>query len=90
MKEKLMFETFTEFCDRADEILDCFKMAQEIPSFDLKKYRSYIYDKHKFSENEQRDLLAKDKCWVWLMGCSYEQIDKNDLYSCLGQLVKGR
>ena len=27
IKEKLKFKTFTEFCERADEILEAFKIA---------------------------------------------------------------
>lgn len=89
MKEKLLFETFTEFCDRADEILAHFKIALDNPRFDLEKYQKYIYS-HNFSDNRDRDIGAKDKIWEWLMTYQYEEMNKNDLYSTLGQLRKGR
>lgn len=90
MIDKLKFETFTEFCDRADEILATFRKAIIIPSFKPSLYKQYIYNKHKFSDNKERDMLAKDKCWLWLMSYKYEPMDKNDLYSTLGQLRKGK
>ena len=84
-----MFETFTEFCDRADEILNAFKIATMCPRFSIKEYKNYIYKQHKFSLNSERDMLAKDKCYEWLMSYQYEYMDKNDLYSVLGFLKKG-
>ena len=90
MKEKIKFETFTEFCDRANEILDAFKVIAMMPTFKLTEYKDYIYKKHTFSSNEQRDMLAKDKCWLWLMSYKYEKMDINDLYCTLGQLRKGK
>lgn len=89
-KEKLKFETFSEFCDRADEILESFRIAMMYPTFSLREYQNYIYKQHKFSENKERDLLAKDKCFEWLMSYKYETMNKNDLYSVLGFLKKGR
>lgn len=90
MIEKLKFETFTEFCDRADEILDAFKVAIIIPTFKKSVYKDYIYNNHHFSDNAERDMLAKDKCWMWVLSCEYEKMDKNDLYCTLGQLKKGK
>lgn len=90
MIEKLKFETFTDFCDRANEILDAFKVVTMLPTFKISKYKDYIYNQHVFSNNEQRDMLAKDKCWLWLMSYKYEKMDINDLYCTLGQLVKGK
>lgn len=90
MIEKLKFETFTEFCDRADEILDAFKVIALMPTFKINLYKEYIYNKHNFSDNKERDMLAKDKCWLWIMSYKYETMDKNDLYSTLGQLKKGK
>lgn len=90
MIEKLKFETFTEFCDRAYEILDAFKVITMMPTFKIKQYKDYIYNHHTFSDNEHRDMLAKDKCWLWLMSYKYEKMDINDLYCTLGQLRKGK
>jgi len=90
MIEKLRFQTFTEFCDRAEEILGAFKVATMIPTFKITTYKEYIYDHHKFSDNTERDMLAKDKCWQWVMSYKYEPMDINDLYSTLGQLRKGK
>lgn len=90
LKEKLMFETFTEFCERADEILQTFKDAMMYHEFSMSEYRNYIYKQHKFSNNSNRDIAVKDKCWEWLMTYKYEDMSKNDLYCTLGQLRKGR
>ena len=90
MKEKLIFETFTEFCDRAYEILDAFKVMTMMPTFKITTYKNYIYNDHKFSNNSERDMLAKDKCWMWVMSYQYEKMDINDLYCTLGQLRKGK
>lgn len=90
LKEKLKFETFTEFCNRADEILEAFKIATMYPHFSISEYRKYIYNQHKFSDNYERDMLAKDKCFEWLMSYKYEDMSINDLYSVLGQLKKGK
>lgn len=89
MREKLEFKTFTEFCARADEILRTFKIVTLIPTFKITEYRDYIYNQHTFSDNQERDMLVKDKCWMWVMSYKYEPMAKNDLYSVLGQLKKG-
>ena len=89
VKKQLMFETFTEFCNRADEILNAFKIAIIYPRFSVNEYKNYIYKQHKFSDNYERDMLAKDKCFEWLMSYKYEDMEKNDLYSVLGFLKKG-
>ena len=89
MINKLRFETFTEFCRRADEILDTFIMLRKENKVSNKEYKKYIYENHKFSDNQERDLLIKDKCWSWMMSSEYEVMCKNDLYSVLGQLKKG-
>ena len=88
LKEKLYFKTFAEFCDRADEILEAFKIAVMFPTFSISEYKHYIYNQHKFSDNFERDMLAKDKCFEWLMSYKYEQMNKNDLYSVLGWIGK--
>lgn len=84
LKEKLKFETFTEFCNRADEILETFKIATMYPKFSIKEYKNYIYKQHTFSDCYERDMLAKDKCFEWLMSYKYEPMLKNDLYATLG------
>lgn len=90
LKEKLRFQTFTEFCNRASEILETFKIATMYPQFSIREYQKYIYNQHKFSDNYERDMLAKDKCYEWLMSYKYEDMSLNDLYSVLGQLKKGK
>ena len=90
IKEKLLFKTFTEFCARADEILEAFKIATMYPRFSIIEYKNYIYKQHKFSMNNERDMLAKDKIFEYLMSYKYEYVDKNDLYSVLGFLKKGK
>ena len=90
IKLNLRFETFTEFCDRCDEILDNFRLAMMYPNFSMSEYKNYIYYEHKFSMNSERDLLAKDKIFEYLMSYMYEYVDKNDLYSVLGFLKKGK
>ena len=90
LKQKLLFETFTEFCERADEILEAFKIACMYSHFSISEYKNYIYKQHKFSMNSERDMLAKDKCFEWLMSYKYEQMNKNDLYCVLGFLKKGK
>lgn len=88
IKEKLKFKTFTEFCERADEILEAFKIATMYPHFSISEYQRYIYKQHKFSDNYERDMLAKDKCFEWLMSYKYEKMNKNDLYATLGWIGK--
>lgn len=90
IKLNLRFKTFTEFCDRCDEILKNFQLAMMYPNFSMNEYKNYIYGEHKFSMNTERDLLAKDKIFEYLMSYEYEYVDKNDLYSVLGFLKKGK
>lgn len=90
MKNGLLFETFDEFCERAEEILEAFKKAVLVPSFSLHKYKEYIYNKHSFCSDAMIDQKAKDKCWVWLMSYKYEKVSKNDLYCVLGSLKKAQ
>lgn len=89
MNKKLLFETFEEFCERAEEILEAFKQAVLVPSF-FHNYKEYIYNKHILSENENLDRQAKDKCWMWVLSYKYEKIDKNDLYCILGAIKKAQ
>ena len=90
MMDKLKFETFEEFCNRAEEILYEFKKIVELPNFKLLIYKDYIYNHHTFSKIKRIDMLAKDKCWIWLMSYKYEKIDKNDLYCTLGAVRKAQ
>ncbi len=89
MESKLKFNTFTEFCNRAEEILEVFSYLMTTNKFDWIKYKHYIYEEHTFSDNKERDMLAKDKCWLWLMSYKYEPMELNELYCTLGQLKKG-
>lgn len=86
---RLTFETFTEFCSKADEILYLFTNLMKQKEYLLKDYKNYVYYEHKFSDYENRDMLVKDKIWEWLMSYKYEPFNKNDLYSLLGQCKKG-
>lgn len=90
IKQRLRFATFTEFCDRADDMLKDFQLAMMYPNFSMSEYKHYIYYEHKFSKNSERDLTAKDKIFEYLMSYKYEYVNKNDLYSFLGYLRKGK
>ena len=86
---KLKFDTFGEFCERADEILNEFANNIDDREFSYKIYKNYIYNEHRFCESEYRDSLVKDKIWEWLMSCKYEKMNKNDLYSLYYWIGKG-
>lgn len=86
-RQILQFETFREFCNRADEILEEFTKAMNDPTFDYKEYQAYI-ESHTFCKGEYRNNLVKDKIWEWLMSYKYEKMAKNDLYSLLGWVGK--
>jgi hypothetical protein len=90
MKKELEFETFTEFCNRAKEILNEFKCEIKKGKIDIKEYQDYIYNNHNFSDSEERDVLVKEKIWEWIMSYEYEKMNINDLYSVLGRIKKGR
>ena len=90
LKEKLKFETFTEFCERADEILESFKLITQHPKFSISEYKNYIYHAHRFSKNNCRDLAVKDKIFEYLMSYKYEYVSKEELYMLLGQIQKGK
>ena len=83
----LLFKTFSEFCDRADEILEEFTKAMSDPSFDYKGYQKYIEGKH-FCKGNYRDLLVKDTIWEWLMSYKYDKMSKEDLYKLLSWVGK--
>ena len=90
LRDKLLFKTFEEFCNRADEILQAFKIAVMYPTFSINEYKNYIYKGHRFSDNIERDMLAKDKCFEWVMSYKYESMNRNDLYSVLGWIGKDK
>lgn len=90
LKEKLKFDTFTEFCERADEILEAFKIIVMYPKFSIKEYQNYIYYGHKFSKNAHRDTAVKDKIFEYLMSYKYEYVSKEELTMLLSQLQKGK
>lgn len=90
LKEKLKFITFTEFCERADEILEAFKLITMYPRFSISEYKNYIYHGHKFSKNHCRDLAVKDKIFEYLMSYKYEYVSKEELFMLLTQIQKGK
>ena len=84
------FVTFTEFCENMDKLLYYFKKYSRRKDFNLKEIRDYIYNDHNFSDSKMYDTDAKNKCWEWFMSYKYEKVPKNDMYSCLGHIKKGR
>jgi hypothetical protein len=83
--KELEFVDFEDFCNRADIILKTYiKYRKEI---DRKAYKEYIYSK-KF--NTTIDDALKDKCYEWILSSEYELISKNDLYSLLGMIKRGK
>ena len=85
---RIIFDSFEEFYNRADEILETFKVLLENPRFNWKEYKNYIYYQHRFCEDYSIDMQAKDKCFEWIMSYQYEYVSKNDLKSVLGQIRK--
>ena len=83
----LQFETFEEFCERADEILYVYTRYKK--QIKLVEYKEYIYSK-KLHENKKLDNAMKDKCFEWIMSLDYDDISINDLYSLLGLYRKGK
>lgn len=57
--EKIKFETFKEFCERAEEILVNYEVVSLLPFFSIRKYKNYIYSKK---------IYGKDLIWEYLMG----------------------
>ena len=86
MRNKLRFKSFMEFCDRADELRETFALLNEYRKININNYKRYLYRCHKFSENRQRDIMIKDKCWTWLLSYKYEPMTKSDLFSVLGYI----
>ena len=86
--KRVKFDSFNEFCERARDIREVFGFLIDNRIITLKEYKIYLYREHKFSNKEERDLLIKDKCWLWLMSYKYEPMEINDLYSLLGQVKK--
>lgn len=83
----LQFETFEEFCNRAEEILYYYtKYKTEI---NLIAYKKYIYSK-KLSNDFKMDNAMKDKCYEWILSLDYDIVQINDLYSLLGREKKGK
>lgn len=60
-KEKIMFNDFKEFYERAEEILYNFEVVSFCPFFSLRKYKEYVYSKG-------MTTAEKDICWEVLMG----------------------
>lgn len=85
--KELEFDTFEDFCKRANEILYVYtKYKKQIK---LIEYKTYIYNKT-LSQNKQLDNAMKDKCFEWIISLDYDEITINDLYSLLGLEKKGK
>jgi hypothetical protein len=87
ISKKLQFETFEEFCNRADELLEEYKLELIDDKINMLNYKRYIYSR-KFCNNESLNLTAIEKCFEWIMSYEYEKLNKNDLYSLLGKIRK--
>ena len=85
---RIKFETFEEFCNRADDILNTFWFLVDNKIISIKEYKDYLYNHHSFSSSKERDATIKGKCWEWLMSFKYEPMNINDLYSLLGNRGK--
>ena len=89
MYGELKFETFKEFIDKAERIIELFNLSSFLPFFSLKEYKNYVYNEHKFSNDKTKDELAKDTIWQYLMSYKYEEKNFNDLKSVYGLIKKG-
>lgn len=83
--KRIKFNNFADFCSRAYDIRETFGFLVDNKIITIREYKNYLYREKEFSNNRERDLLIKDKCWLWLMSYKYEPMDINDLYSLLGQ-----
>ena len=81
--KELEFTDFEDFCNRAVAILNTYKKYK----VDRHSYKEYIYSKN---FNTNLDSAIKDKCFEWILSSEYEKISKNDLYSLLGLVKKGK
>lgn len=68
MVDKIKFDNFDDFYNRADEILSNFELVSLLPFFSLREYKNYVYGKNMASK-------YKDRIWEYLMG----DIEKEDL-----------
>lgn len=84
----MKFETFTEFCQRAEEIREWFTKLYKINELKALKYKKYIYS-HKFTNNAICNESCQNKAWEWCLSLIYEEVPLNDLYSTLGNIPKG-
>lgn len=84
--EQLEFETFEEFCNKADIILNTYIRNKD--KIDIHAYKEYIYSKT-LDSDKRLDNAMKDKCFEWIMSYEYEVLRNNDLYSLLGKSKKG-
>lgn len=83
--KELEFTDYEDFCNRADEILKAYTKCKN--TLIRKAYKEYIYSKQ-FNTNLEDAL--KDKCYEWILSGEYEKVSKNDLYSLLGMIKKGK
>ena len=87
IENKLRYETFTEFCNRAYELRELYCIQDDTPPFLMELYREYIYS-HKYHKRYEEAI--NNLCWEWLLSNCYEEVNINDLYSMLGQIKKGK
>lgn len=85
MIDKMKWETFTDFVNRAYELRDLYCIKDNTPSFLMDKYRDYVYS-HKYYRNSE---AINNICWNWLLSNAYEDMPINDLYSMLGNYKRG-
>lgn len=83
----LEFDTFEDFCTRAEEILYTYTKYQK--EIDLIEYKKYIYSKQ-LHKSENINNAMKDKCFEWILSNEYQDTSINDLYSLLGLSKKGK
>lgn len=86
ISEAMMYEDYEDFCKRADELKKAYAIRSSTPFFLIGIYRDYIYS-HK--QGTRFDETLNNKCFEWILSTTYEPMDKNDLYSMLGQIRRG-
>lgn len=83
--KELKFTDFEDFCNRADIIRYTYIKYRKLIC--LNAYKEYIYSKD-FHTNI--DEALKDKCFEWILSYEYDKVSKNDLYSLLGMIKRGK
>lgn len=85
--KNLEFSTYEEFCCKAELIFYTFSRYRKEVNFIA--YKEYIYSK-KLDDDPRLNNAMHDKCLEWILGCEYEPISLNDLYSLIGIAKKGK